>query len=131
MLDYKPNMVLSGASGLSRAMPEEVAAKTLDCLKRVVPAAIPGIVFLSGGQSDDEATVNLDAINKRATNLGAPWQLSFSYGRGLQQAALKVWSGKEGNVQQAKKAFYHRARLTSAARQGNYTPDMEMEPSPA
>ena len=98
---------------------------------RVVPAAVPGIVFLSGGQSDDEASANLNAINKRAAATGAPWQLSFSFGRGLQQAPLKAWGGKPENVERAKQAFYHRAKLTGAARQGSYSPDMEKELSPA
>ena len=88
---------------------------------------MPGVVFLSGGQSDEEATINLNAINQQAGVLGAPWQLSFSYGRGLQAAPLKAWSGQSGNTDKAKQAFYHRARLTSAARQGAYVPAMEKE----
>jgi fructose-bisphosphate aldolase class I len=84
------------------------------------------VVFLSGGQTDEEATINLNAINQRAAS-GAPWQLSFSYGRGLQAAPLKAWSGQAGNVERAKQAFYHRAKLTSAARQGSYVPAMEKE----
>ena len=127
----KPSMVLSGSSAANRAAPEEVAEKTIACFIRVVPAAVPGIVFLSGGQSDDEATANLNAINKRAAATGAPWQLSFSFGRGLQQAPLKAWGGKPENVEQAKQAFYHRAKLTSAATQGSYSPEMEKELSPA
>ena len=83
--------------------------------------------FLSGGQSDEEATVNLNAINQRAAAVGAPWQLSFSFGRGLQAAPLKAWSGMAENVERAKQAFYHRAKLTSAARQGTYVPAMECE----
>ena len=121
----KPNMVLSGGSAANRAGAEEVAEKTLACFKRVIPAAVPGIVFLSGGQSDNEATLNLDAINKCAAKTGAPWQLSFSFGRGLQQATLKAWIGKDDNSQKAKQAFYHRAKLTSVARQGKYTSEME------
>ena len=120
----KPNMVLSGKSAEGRAGPEEVAQKTLACFNRTVPAAVPGVVFLSGGQSDDEATVNLDAINRRAAAEGAPWQLSFSFGRGLQAAPQKVWAGQAGNVPRAQRAFYHRAYLTSAARQGSYKPEM-------
>ncbi|MCZ6866884.1 MAG: fructose-bisphosphate aldolase class I [Chloroflexi bacterium] len=123
----KPNMVLSGASAADRAEPGEVAEKTIDCLKRMVPASVPGVVFLSGGQSDTEATVNLDAINRRAALVGAPWQLSFSYGRGLQAAPLKAWAGRAENMKQAQRAFYHRARVTGAARQGLYTPEMEGE----
>ena len=123
----KPNMVLSGSSAPDRAGPEEVAEKSIDCFKRTVPASVPGIVFLSGGQSDDEATGNLDAINRRAASMGAPWQLSFSYGRGLQAAPMKGWAGRAENVGQAQRAFAHRARVTAAARQGLYTPEMEQE----
>ena len=122
----KPNMVISGASAADRAGPQEVAEKTIACFKRTVPADVPGIVFLSGGQSDAEATVNLDAINRRAA-AGAPWELSFSYGRGLQAAPLKAWSGKAENVARAQLAYYQRARFTSAARQGAYSPEMEKE----
>ena len=123
----KPNMVLSGKSAEGRAGPEELASKTIACLKRTVPAAVPGVVFLSGGQSDDEATVNLNAINQRAAAEGAPWQLSFSFGRGLQAAPLKEWVGQAGNVPRAQRAFHHRAYLTSAARQGIYKPEMEKD----
>ncbi len=123
----KPNMVLSGSSAPGRAGPEEVAERSINCFKRTVPASVPGIVFLSGGQSDDEATGNLDAINRRAASVGAPWQLSFSYGRGLQAAPMKTWAGKAENVGQAQRAFAHRARVTAAARQGLYTPQMERE----
>ena len=118
----KPNMVLSGASAANRAGPDEVAKKTIACFMRTVPAAVPGIVFLSGGQGDEEATVNLDAINRQASATRAPWELSFSYGRGLQAAPLKAWSGRVENVPDAQQAYYHRARVTSAARQGAYTP---------
>ncbi len=118
----KPSMVLSGNKATNRADPEEVAAKTIECFRSSVPAALPGIVFLSGGQSDEEATANLNAINERANEFGAPWALSFSYGRGLQAAPLKAWSGQSSNVEQAKEAFYNRAKLTSAARDGVYVP---------
>jgi fructose-bisphosphate aldolase, class I len=123
----KPNMVLSGASASNRAPAEEVARQTLRCFKETVPAAVPGIVFLSGGQSDEEATVNLDAINRLAAAEGAPWELSYSYGRGLQASPQKAWSGKAENVAAAQAAYYHRAKVTSAARQGQYTPAMEKE----
>ncbi len=123
----KPNMVLSGNKAANRAPAEEVARRTVACFKETVPAAVPGIVFLSGGQSDDEATVNLDAINRYAAQVGAPWQLSYSYGRGLQAAPQKAWSGKRENVGAAQKAFYHRAKVTSAARQGKYSREMEKE----
>ena len=123
----KPSMVLSGSTAANRAGPEEVAEKTIACFKRVVPAAVPGVVFLSGGQTDEEATINLNAINQRAAVVGAPWELSFSFGRGLQAAPLKAWSGQAENVERAKQAFYHRAKLTSAARQGIYVSAMERE----
>ena len=122
----KSSMVLSGKSAGNRAPAEEVARKTVACFKESVPAAVPGIVFLSGGQSDDEATVNLDAINRHAAEVGAPWELSFSYGRGLQGAPLKAWGGNPANTAAAQKAFYHRAEVTAAARQGKYSRSMEL-----
>ena len=125
----KPNMVLSGKDASNRAGPEEVAEKTVACLKRTVPGAVPGMVFLSGGQSDDEATTNLNAINQHAASVGTPWQLSFSYGRGLQAAPLKAWGGDAANAEQTQQAFHHRAYVTAAARQGTYTPEMEKEPA--
>ncbi|MBI4298987.1 MAG: fructose-bisphosphate aldolase class I [Chloroflexi bacterium] len=121
----KPNMVLSGKSGANRAGPDEAAEETLRCLRRTVPAAVPGIVFLSGGQEDYEATINLNAINRRGQD--APWQLSFSYGRGLQSTPLKAWGGDPNNVERAQQSFQHRAQVTSAAREGIYTPAMEKE----
>ncbi len=117
----KPNMVLSGKNAADRATKEEVAKKTLACLMNTVPSSVPGIVFLSGGQSDEEATVNLDSINKAAKMTKAPWQLSFSYGRGLQAAPLKEWKGVESNAKAAQKSFYQRAEVTSAAREGTYS----------
>ena len=121
----KPNMVLSGKDASDRAGAEQVAEATVRCFKNTVPAAVPGLVFLSGGQSDDEATINLDAINRYAASVGAPWELSFSYGRGLQAAPLKAWDGKSENIPAAQDAYYHRAKVTSAARRGEYTPEME------
>ena len=97
---------------------EEVAEKTIDCFKRSVPASVPGIVFLSGGQGDEEATANLDAINRRASLVGAPWELSFSFGRSLQGAPLTAWAGKAENTEAAALAFYTRAKLTGEARRG-------------
>lgn len=114
----KPNMVLSGKEAAHRADTEEVAAKTLDCLMNTVPSSVPGIVFLSGGQSDDEATINLNSINKAAKNINAPWELSFSYGRGLQTAPLSQWKGVKNKA--AQNSFYQRAKVTSAAREGAY-----------
>ncbi len=123
----KPNMVLSGKEASDRAPAQEVGRRTVDTFRRTVPSAVPGIVFLSGGQSDEEATVNLDAINRHAATVNTPWELSFSYGRGLQAAPLKAWGGRAENVETAQRAYYHRAYLTSAARKGQYTPDMEKE----
>ncbi len=123
----KPNMVLSGKEAAKRAGPDEVARYTVECFRATVPAAVPGIVFLSGGQSDDEATINLDAINRYAAKVRAPWTLSFSYGRGLQAAPQRAWAGKPANEAAAQRAFQHRAKLTSAAAVGKYTPAMEKE----
>ena len=123
----KPNMVVSASSASNRASAQVVAEMTVDCFKRTIPAAMPGIVFLSGGQGDDEATLNLNAINVEAAKVGAPWTISYSFGRGLQAAPLKAWLGKEENVPAAQAAFNHRATLTSAAQQGKYTPDMEKQ----
>jgi fructose-bisphosphate aldolase class I len=123
----KPNMVLSGNKASNRAAAEEVGRLTVNCFKQTVPAAVPGIVFLSGGQSDDEATMNMDAIARYGKQAGAPWQLSYSFGRGLQAAPQKAWSGKAENVATAQAAFHHRAKVTSAARQGVYSPAMEAE----
>jgi fructose-bisphosphate aldolase class I len=120
----KPNMVISGKDAAERADANEVAERTLDALMREVPAAVPGIVFLSGGQSDDEATENLDAISRAAQGMNTPWELSFSYGRGLQAAPLQAWGGSAANTEAAQQEYYRRAMLTSAARQGKYTPDM-------
>jgi fructose-bisphosphate aldolase, class I len=120
----KPNMVLSGYDASNRASADEVADKTLDCFYRHVPAAVPGIVFLSGGQTDEDATAHLNAMNARGPH---PWQLSFSYGRALQAPALKAWQGKPENVEAAQRAYYHRAKMNGAARTGMYAPEMERE----
>jgi fructose-bisphosphate aldolase class I len=124
----KPNMVLSGYECPDQASHEEVAAETIRCFRRHVPAAVPGVVFLSGGQSDEVATANLNAMNAMGEH---PWQLSFSYGRALQAPALKAWGGKEENVEAAQRAYYHRAKMNSAARTGMYAPEMEKEAVPA
>ncbi len=113
----KPNMVLSGKDCPAQADVETVAQATLRCLKRGVPAAVPGIVFLSGGQSDEAATRHLDAMNKIG---GAPWKLSFSYGRALQAAPLKAWAGRSENLDAAQAAFYERAKANGAACLGTY-----------
>lgn len=121
----KPSMVVPGKDAQSKASPEEIAEKTLAQLRRSVPAAMPGINFLSGGQTPEEATVNLNAMNAIAGN--APWQLSFSYGRALQQPVLQAWQGKPENIKAAQNALYKRAKLNGAARYGSYTAEMEKE----
>ncbi|MBL4905815.1 MAG: fructose-bisphosphate aldolase class I [Sneathiella sp.] len=118
----KPNMVISGKECLAQADTEEVAAKTLYCFEQTVPAAVPGIVFLSGGQSESQATENLNTLNETGSH---PWEISYSFGRALQSSALKAWGGKKENVAAAQAAFIQRARLTSVARDGKYSPDME------
>ena len=118
----KPNMVVSGKKCADQADVATVAGRTLDCFRSVVPAAVPGIVFLSGGQSDEKATAHLNAMN----NMGPlPWELSFSYGRALIATALKTWSGKTDQVEAAQKAFHQRARLNGLARDGKYNESME------
>ncbi len=119
----KPNMVLSGKKAADQAGPDEVARETIRCFLDHVPAAVPGIVFLSGGQTDEQATANLNAMN--ALRIDLPWQLSFSYGRALQAPALKAWGGADEGLGEGQKAFYHRAKLNGAARYGQYTPEME------
>ncbi len=118
----KPNMVLSGYDCPQQASVREVAEQTIRCFLRVVPAAVPGVVFLSGGQSDEAATAHLNEMNRIG---GFPWQLSFSYGRALQQPALKAWAGKVDNHDAAQQAFFHRAKMNGAARDGSYTDAME------
>ena len=118
----KPNMVLSGKDCPQQAGVEEVAQATVRCLRDAVPNAVPGIVFLSGGQSSELATAHLNAMNAIGDH---PWELSFSYGRALQDHALKAWAGASENVTAAQKALYHRAQCNGAARIGNYTDEME------
>ena len=120
----KPNMVLSGKDCPQQASTQEVAEATLRCMKRVVPAAVPGLVFLSGGQSDLQASENLNAMNR----LGhVPWELSFSFGRALQAPVLKAWKGDPAKTADAQRAFHHRAWCNSKARLGEYTAEMENE----
>lgn len=123
----KPNMVLSGYACSEQADDVTVAERTLRCLRRHVPAAVPGIVFLSGGQSDGDATTRLNLMNQAGPQ---PWQVSFSYGRGLQAAALATWRGEAANVPDAQAQYRHRARCTGAARCGEYTEQMEGELTP-
>jgi fructose-bisphosphate aldolase class I len=121
----KPNMVIAGKACARQAAVKEVAAGTLRCLRRHVPAAVPGIVFLSGGQDELVATMHLSEINR--LDGPKPWALSFSYGRALQDEALKAWHGKNENVSAGQRAFYHRAKCDSAAALGRYSPAMESE----
>lgn len=118
----KPNMVISGTEAANRADVRTVAEQTIRCLKSAVPAAVPGIVFLSGGQSDVEATEHLNEMNKIG---GFPWELSFSYGRALQAPPLKTWGGKAENLPAAQQSYLHRARCNGAARSGSWTREME------
>jgi fructose-bisphosphate aldolase class I len=118
----KPNMAVSGKKSGKQAGVEEVAEKTIRLLKSCVPAAVPGIAFLSGGQSDEEATAHLDAMN-RIGNL--PWKLTFSYGRALQAAPQKAWSGKAENLAAGQQAFTHRAMMNSLASKGAWKADLE------
>ena len=121
----KPGMVVPGSTCAEQASPQQVADATLTCLRRTVPAAVPGINFLSGGQSESAATANLNAINSSAQR--QPWVLSFSYGRALQAPVLDAWRGEAANKTKAQHALYQRARLNSTARQGKYKADMERE----
>jgi fructose-bisphosphate aldolase class I len=118
----KPNMVVPGKKSPKQASVEEVAEKTVRLLKNCVPAAVPGIAFLSGGQSDEQATAHLDAMNRIG---GLPWRLTFSYGRALQAAPQKAWSGKAENLAAGQRAFIHRARMNSLAAKGEWKADLE------
>ena len=117
----KPNMVLSGSGASDRAPAEEVARQTVDCFLEHVPASVPGIAFLSGGQGNEESVVNLDAINKIANREALPWELTYSYGRGLQAAPLAAWKGEVANVAAAQAVFQQRGRDSSVAREGVYS----------
>lgn len=118
----KPNMVISGTDCAQQAGIEQVAEMTVTCLKRCVPSAVPGICFLSGGQSDEIATAHLSAMN---AGFDMPWALSFSYGRALQAAALQAWGGKPENVSAAQAAFSHRARMNGLAATGEWSTELE------
>jgi fructose-bisphosphate aldolase class I len=120
----KPNMAVSGKKSAKQASVEEVAEKTIRLLKACVPAAVPGIAFLSGGQSDQDATAHLDAMNRIG---GLPWRLTFSYGRALQAAPQKAWAGKAENVAAGQRALTHRARMNSLATKGEWTADLELQ----
>lgn len=118
----KPNMIIAGQKSPKQASPQEVAERTVQCLKASVPAAVPGIAFLSGGQTDEQATEHLSLMNAMG-NL--PWKLTFSYGRALQAAALKAWGGRPENVAAAQRAFAHRAKMNGLASLGRWEPSLE------
>jgi fructose-bisphosphate aldolase class I len=120
----KPNMIISGKECPEQASVAEVAEATVRSLRRTVPSAVPGVVFLSGGQSPEQATVHLNAMNAMGPH---PWELSFSYGRALQEPVLKTWMGNPANVPAAQMSYYHRAKCNGAARTGTYTPELESE----
>ena len=121
----KPSMVIPGTECPERASVEAVAEQTLRCLRSTVPAAVPGIAFLSGGQGDEEATAHLDAMNRQAAAMDLPWRLTFSYARALQQQPLATWQGEAANVDAARRLLLRRARLNGLASSGEYLPEME------
>jgi fructose-bisphosphate aldolase class I len=121
----KPNMVLPGLACRTQASVDEVADATLTCLKRNVPAAVPGIAFLSGGQTAEQASARLNAMNARSKAWRLPWAVTFSFARAIQQPALEAWRGEAANVPAAQKALYHRADCNRAARRGEYSAAME------
>jgi fructose-bisphosphate aldolase class I len=118
----KPNMVVAGTKASKQVDHRTIAEMTVSALRRCAPAAVPGIVFLSGGMSDEDATARLNEMNKLGPH---PWELSFSYGRALQAPTLKAWKGEPANVEEGQRLFYHRAKMNSLARTGGYKPDME------
>ncbi|MGJ3263738.1 MAG: class I fructose-bisphosphate aldolase [Salinarimonas sp.] len=120
----KPNMIVPGKKCPEQASVEEVAERTIQVLERCVPVAVPGIAYLSGGQSDEDATAHLDAMNKIG---GFPWHMTFSYGRALQSAPQKAWSGKQANVEAGQAAFTHRARMNGLASTGEWSKDLETQ----
>ena len=120
----KPNMIIPGKKSAKKASVAEIAEKTVKCLKNCVPSSVPGIAFLSGGQSDEEATENLNAMNALG---GLPWKLTFSYGRALQHPAIMAWAGKAENVKRAQTVFTHRAKMNGLATKGAYAASMERE----
>ena len=122
-LILKASMCVSGKENAKQAGVQEVAERTLRVLKRTVPAALPGVVFLSGGQTDENATAHLDAMNR----MGAPWPLTFSYSRALQAVALKAWRGQASNIPAAQKALQHRARMNSLASKGQWKSELEKQ----
>jgi fructose-bisphosphate aldolase, class I len=121
----KPNFVINGKDAPEQASVEEVARYTIQCFLRTVPAAVPGIVLLSGGQSGEDATAHLNAMNAMYDDL--PWEVSFSWARALQGKPMEIWGGDASNVEEAQKVFYHRAKMAGAARAGSYSKEMEKE----
>ena len=120
----KPNMVISGVDCINQASVEEVAEKTVECLLKTVPENVPGCAFLSGGQSNEDASAHLNTMNLKYGD-SVPWNLTFSYGRALQSPALKTWSGKDENIPEAQNKFYHRAKCNSLATRGKYSDELE------
>ena len=120
----KPNMVLPGSTCSVQNSLDEIAHATVTCLRRAVPAAVPGIAFLSGGQSPELASARLNAMN-RSFKSRLPWELAFSFARAIQQPALEAWKGDDANASEAQRILFHRARCNRAARRGEYTPGME------
>ena len=120
----KPNMVVPGLTCVTQRSVDEVAEATVKCLLRAVPAAVPGVAFLSGGQSSELASARLNAMNVRFRSR-LPWALAFSFARAIQQPALEIWLGKESNVPKAQQALYHRAKCNQAARLGEYNASIE------
>jgi fructose-bisphosphate aldolase class I len=127
-LILKPNMVLPGLACPQQESVDEVADATVKCLLRAVPAAVPGVAFLSGGQSGELASARLNAMNVRFKS-GLPWAVAFSFARAIQQPALEIWRGKESNVVAAQQALLHRARCNQAARRGEYNAAMDKDMS--
>jgi fructose-bisphosphate aldolase class I len=121
----KPNFVINGKEATEQASIEDVARYTIECFKRSVPAAVPGIVMLSGGQSGEDATAHLNAMKSMYDHL--PWEVSFSWARALQGNPMEIWGGEEENVEEAQKVFHHRTRMASVASTGNYSREMEQE----
>ena len=120
----KPNMIIAGKDAVSQDSIDEVAKATVDCLLQSVPAAVPGIAFLSGGQSPQQASEHLNAINKNFKSR-SPWVLTFSFSRAIEHPAIDIWKGQEANVEKAQKSLYHKAKCNAAARRGEYNSEME------
>ncbi len=126
----KPSMVISGKGCPQQATVDQVAEATITCLMRAVPAAVQGIAFLSGGQTNEQSAAHLNAMNAKFGSI-TPWPVTFSYARAIQYPAMEIWKGEEGNVAAAQKSLLHRAKCNSAARKGQYSPEMEKEAEPA